>query len=103
VLQAVRAPCADIGTVDVRVTQSQVSFRRRRGFTYLWMPGRWLSHPTSEVVLSIALDRHDPSARWKDFAHPSARIWMHHLEIHDPAEIDVDVIGWLREAFDVAA
>jgi hypothetical protein len=24
--------------------------------------------------------------------------WMHHLEVRDPAEIDDEVVAWLREA-----
>jgi hypothetical protein len=29
-----------MGGADVRTTRSQVAFRRRRGFAYLWLPGR---------------------------------------------------------------
>lgn len=32
----------DLGDVEVRVTKSQIAFRRRRGFAYLWDPGRYL-------------------------------------------------------------
>jgi hypothetical protein len=31
-------------------------------------------------------------------AHPSPAHWMHHLEVHDPAELDDQVVAWLREA-----
>lgn len=86
------------GPVEVRVTRSQVAFRRRRGFAYLWLPGRNLARPAADVVLSIALGRQDPSPRWKEVVHPTPRHWMHHLEIGDPDEIDAEVAGWLREA-----
>jgi hypothetical protein len=30
--------------------------------------------------------------------HPARTHWVHHLELHDPAEIDDEVVAWLREA-----
>src|SRR5690625_8029723 len=41
----------------VRVSKSQVAFRRRRGFAYLWTPGQYLRRPAAPVVLSIATDK----------------------------------------------
>jgi hypothetical protein len=92
-----------IGPYEVRVTKSQVAFRRRRGFAYLWLPGRYLRSPTAEVVLSIALGRRDGSARFKEVVQVSQRHWMHHLEIHGLDDLDDEIAGWLREAADRAA
>jgi hypothetical protein len=87
---------------EVRVSTSQVALRRTRGFAYLWRPGRYLRHPGADVVLSIVLGRRDDSPRWKEVVHPAPKHWMHHMEVHDPAEIDDEVAGWLREAADRA-
>jgi hypothetical protein len=92
-----------IGPASVRTSASQVTFARRRGFAWLWMPGMWLRHPTAETVLSIALARHDSSSRFKEVAHPSRRVFMHHLELDHPAQIDAEVVRWLREAYVEAA
>ena len=102
VFEAVRDAIASIGQAEVRTSRSQVAFRRRRGFAYLWLPGRWLARPGAEVVLSLALGRLDPSPRWKQVAHPSPAIWMHHLEVHDLADVDDEVRAWLCEAFEHA-
>lgn len=98
----VHARLSDLGGFEVHATKSQIAFRRTRGFAYLWIPGRYLAHPGAEVVLTIALGRHDPSPRFKEVAHPTARHWMHHLELHGPDGIDDEVGGWLREAYDRA-
>ena len=98
VFQKVYAEVGRSGPFEVRVTKSQVSFRRTRGFAYLWMPGRYLDKPGAEVVLSIGLGRRDGSPRFKQVAHPTARTWMHHLEVHHVHDIDEEVVGWLREA-----
>lgn len=98
----VRALVDRFGFCDVRTSKSQVALRRRHGFAYLWMPGRYLAKPAAEVVLTIALDHELDSPRFKQVAHPSPTHWMHHLEIHDLEEIDDEVEEWLREAFDLA-
>lgn len=101
--QRVRGLIEEIGPVEVRTSRSQVSFRRRRGFAYLWMPGRWLAHPAAETVLSIALPAPLTSPRFKEVVHPSPRIWMHHLEIHDlDDDVDREVAEWLAEAYAAA-
>ena len=104
-LAAYRMVCSilgQLGPFDVRVTKSQVAFRRRRGFAYLWMPGQYLTHPGADVVLSIALGRRDNSPRWKQVAHPAPTGWMHHLELRGVADLDDEVRGWLSEAADRA-
>lgn len=98
----VRGMVDALGAAEVRVSKSQVAFRRRRGFAYLWMPGMYLARPGVDVVLSIALDQALDSSRFKEVVHPSPRIWMHHLEIRTLDELDVEVFGWLRAAFDAA-
>lgn len=103
VYRHVRSVLADAGPVDVRATKTQVAFRRRRGFAYLWLPERTLGAQSAGiVVLSFALARHDPSARFKEVVRVSPRYWMHHLELRYPAEVDAEIEGWLVEAVDRA-
>jgi hypothetical protein len=99
----VNALLVGVPGVQIRTSRSQVAFRRRRGFAYLWLPGRYLARPGADVVLSVVLDRRDESTRWKEVAHPAPTHWMHHLEVEDAADIDEQVARWLREACDRAA
>jgi hypothetical protein len=98
-LGRVRALLAE-GFPDVteRTSRSQVAFRRRRGFAYLWRPGQYLRHPAAEVVLSLAFREELPSPRFKEVVHPAPTTWMHHLELHAVADLDDEVDGWLRRA-----
>lgn len=89
---------APIGEVSVNVTKSQVAFRRRRGFAWVWRPGQYVDNPVP-AVLSIALPREVTSDRFKSVVHPSAKVWMHHLEIRDVSQIDDEIRGWLGEAY----
>lgn len=101
VYRAVAGAVGALGPCEVRVSKSQIAFRRRRGFAYVWRPGQYLA---SEVpaVLSVALDRAVESSRFKQVAHPADRVWMHHLELRDPREVDDEVSGWLGEAWQLA-
>lgn len=90
----------DAGVVP-DVQKSQIAFRRRRGFAFVWRPGQYV---TSRVpaVLSLALPRPVFSPRIKSVVHPAPRSWMHHLELTDVDQVDDEVRGWLREAYDAA-
>jgi hypothetical protein len=87
--------------VEVSTTRSQVALRRRTGFAYLWYPGRYVG---SEVpaVLSVALPDRLDSPRFKQVGNPAPGVWMHHLELDDPGQVDAEVLGWLRGAYDAA-
>jgi hypothetical protein len=102
VFETVSGMVSSFGDVTIRTTKSQIAFARRRGFTYIWLPGMYLAHPQAEVVLSIALDQAVASPRFREIAHPSAGIWQHHLELRSVAEIDDEVRNWLRAAYDCA-
>ena len=89
---------AAIGEAEVQVTKSQIAFRRRRGFAYVWRPGQYVKNEVP-AVLSIGLPRKVASGRFKEVAHPSAKVWMHHLELSDAAQLDDEVRAWLTEAY----
>lgn len=90
-----------LGPAAVRVTKSQVAFRRRRGFCWVWLPGRYLAHPGADVVVSLALPHQDQSPRWKQVVRVGGH-WMHHLEVHVATDLDPELAGWLADAYAAA-
>ena len=98
VFDRLRTLVEELGPCTVRITRSQVAFRRTRGFAYLWVPGQYLARPQAPVVVSIALDHQLTSPRFKEVVEPSPGHWMHHLEVRDPDDLDDKVVGWLTEA-----
>jgi hypothetical protein len=100
VVDALARMVESMGQATMLTTKSQIALRRRRSFAYLWPPV--LGNHRVEIVLSIALDRHDPSPRFKQVAHPAPHVWMHHMEIRDLAQLDHEVRAWLLEAFEKA-
>lgn len=101
VYRAVEQAVRSLGDLTTRVTRSQIAFRRRTGFAYVWRPGQYVASSVP-AVLSIALPHEVRSARFKEVVHPSTRTWMHHLEVHDAREVDAEVLAWLAEAYAAA-
>lgn len=101
VCREIQQVVSEIGEAVVSTTKSQVSFRRRRGFAYVWRPGQYVANEVP-AVLSLALPREVSSDRFKSVVHPSTNVWMHHLEIRETGQIDDEVRGWLNEAHESA-
>ncbi|WP_205327731.1 DUF5655 domain-containing protein [Glycomyces sp. YM15] len=99
--EAVAAAVAAIGEVEIRTGKSQIAFRRRRPFAFVWRPGQYLDS-TVPAVLSIALPERLDSDRFKEVVHPSSNVWMHHLELLGPEPIDAEVRAWLETAYRAA-
>jgi hypothetical protein len=100
--KAIRQAIECIGPTSLRVTKSQVAFRRRVAFAFVWMPAMYLKTEVP-LVLTINLHRRDDSPRWKQVVEPATGRFTHHLELHAAADIDDEVRGWLQEAWEQAA
>jgi hypothetical protein len=98
VFTAIASAIADFDGVAMRISKSQIAFRTRRGFAYVWRPSRYLK-TNVPVVLSIALPVRVDSPRFKSIVNPARHTWMHHLELREPADVDHEVAEWLRMAY----
>jgi len=92
-----------IGPAEIRVTKSQVVFRRRKPFAWVWMPGKYLHGKVAPLVLTFVFDHRDPLLRWKEIVEPSPGHFTHHLELYSKSDIDDQVSAWLQYAWSMAA
>jgi len=90
------------GETDLKVKKSQIAFKRKKSFAWVWVPGRYLRGKVALLVLSISLKNRDPSPRWKEIVELAQGQHMHHLELYTIKDIDDDVRGWLRRAWELA-
>jgi hypothetical protein len=97
--EALQAIIESLEGTKLRVTKSQIAFRRRTGFAWAWVPGKYPRGKHAPLVLSLSLRRHDPSPRWKEVVEPTPGRYMHHLELYSSTELDEEVGSWLREAW----
>jgi hypothetical protein len=102
VYEAVAAVIDEIGEATVTTAKTQVTFRRRRGFAYIWRPDQY-GRKKVAAALTVALPVRIESARFQTVAQPRPNLWIHHLWLTSPREIDDEVIDWLVAAYDAAA
>jgi hypothetical protein len=101
--EALRRMVDALGAADLRVTKSQIAFRRRKAFAWVWLPGKYLRGRPAPLVLTLSFRRRDASPRWKEIVEPSPGRFTHHLEVSSAQDIDDQVRDWLREAWLSAA
>ncbi len=99
--KAVASVISSIGTAKVTVSKSQIAFRGRKGFAYVWRPGQYLN-TSVPAVLSLALPHELHSPRFKEVVQTAPKNWMHHIELQDPDQIDSEVRAWLAAAYENA-
>lgn len=98
ICRVVREAISALGEASMTVTKSQIAFRHRRAFAYIWRPGQYVKSDVP-AVLSIALPCAVASDRFKEVAHPAPKVWMHHIELRKPSDVDDQVLEWLTEAY----
>jgi len=104
IFDRIKSSTRDLDAVVMRTTKSQIAFRRRRGFAWVWVPAQYLhGRNVAPLVLSVALSRRDRSSRWKEVVEPHPGHFMHHLELFAPSDVDTAVKSWLEEAWSAAA
>jgi len=76
-----------IGPAALRVTKSQIAFRRRKAFAWVWIPGKHLRGKIAPLVLSLSFCKRDPSPRWKEIVETAPGRFMHHMELYSVNDI----------------
>jgi hypothetical protein len=99
---AVHKAVKAMGPVELRVTKSQVSFRRKKAFAQVWIPGKYLRRMAAPLVLTFGFRHRDTSPRWKEIVQPSPGRFTHHLELYSTKDVDKEVREWLQAAWEAA-
>lgn len=102
IYEAIVAAIAVIGPAETRVSKSQIAFRRRKGFAFVWRPGQYVKSEVPAVV-SFSLPKQLHDARIKEAVRPSPGVWMHHVELRNVSEVDDQLRAWLASAYENAA
>ena len=97
---AVRRAVGQLGRSNVRVSKSQIAFRRRKNFALVWSPRQYLRGKNAPLVLTVLLTTRIDSPRWKEVVEPAPGHFTHHLELHSPDDVDGEVLTWLRLAWE---
>lgn len=92
----------ELGPVRVKVQKSQISFYNKHLFACVSFARirKKKDCPEKYIVVTFGLDHRAESPRIEIATEPYPNRWTHHLLIADCAEIDDELMGWIREAAD---
>ena len=88
---------------SVKVQKSQISFYNRHLFAAASLPLRRRKEwPKVCILMTIGLSYRLSSPRIAVATEPYPNRWTHHVVISEAGQIDEELLGWLREAYDFA-
>ena len=91
--------CAEAGDARYAVQKSDVALGMPRHYAYAWLPPHPVKgRPDVYLVLTLRLTRRLDSARFAQIVEAYPGRYAHHLILSDPAQLDRELLGWLREA-----
>ena len=96
---------AEIPDVKVKVAKTQISFSNKRGFAFVsFNPCRRAKErPATWMTVSFGLGYRKETNRVDVATEPYPGRWTHHVMVGSTAEIDGELMGWIKEAADFSA
>lgn len=87
----------------IKVSKTQVSFYNRYLYAALWPPLRKIKgRQGTYIVLTFGLGHKQAHPRILESVEPYPGRWTHHVLIAQPEDMDEQVMGWIRQAYDFA-
>lgn len=94
---------AALGLVHIKTGKTQISFSNRHMFACVLRLQKKKDLPAEYIVVTFGLGRRESSPRIEAAVEPYPNRWTHHLLIQTPQEMNQELMGWMREAYDFSA
>lgn len=96
---------AEIDNVTIQVRKTQISFSNKYNFAFVsFLPVRKAKdRPKTYITVTFGLRYRKESPRIDAASEPYPNRWTHHILISSVAEIDDELMGWIKEAADFSA
>lgn len=94
-----------IPDVKIEVAKTQISFSNKRGFAFVsFNPCRRAKErPAAWMTVSFGLGYRKEAERIDVATEPYPGRWTHHVMVGSSAEIDDELMGWIKEAAEFSA
>ena len=94
-----------LGDLSIRVQKTQITFSNRRNFAFVsFLPARKAKdRPKTYITITFGLGRRVDSPRIGIATEPYPGRWTHHVLISSTEDIDGELMGWIREAYNFSA
>ena len=95
----------EIPDVKVKVAKTQISFSNKRGFAFVsFIPCRRAKErPAAWMTVSFGLGYRKEAERIDVVTEPYPGRWTHHVMVGSTAEIDEELLAWIKEAAEFSA
>ena len=96
----VRQYIESLGPVKIEATKTQISFRIKKKFAWVWLPQIWIKKRSeNSITLTFAVGRHIKHEQIVEAVETSPGRWTHHVYIENEYDLTDDVHKWLIEAY----
>ena len=94
-----------IPDAKIKVSKTQISFSNKRGFAFVsFNPCRKAKErPNVWMTVTFGLSYRKDSPRIDVATEPYPNRWTHHVMVGSEEEIDIELMGWIREAAEFSA
>ena len=94
-----------IPDVKIKVSKTKISFSNKRSFTFVsFNPCRRAKErPNVWMTVTFGLSYQKDSPRIDAATEPYPNRWTHHVMVGSGEEIDIELMGWIREAAEFSA
>ena len=86
---------------SLKVQKSQITFKAKYGYAFVSLK-RMKGCPEVFIIVSFGLSHRLNSPRIAIAVEPYPNRWTHHMIVFEAEQLDDELIGWLREAYDFA-
>ena len=96
---------SELEGVIIQPQKSQITLKNRRvfGAVSFLAARRAKERPDPYLTITLGLGRRLDSPRVDQVSEPYPGRWTHHFVLGSPDEVDGELMGWVREAYDFAA
>lgn len=81
IFETLQKTVEDLGTIEIRSTTSQISFRQNTAFAFALMPEEYLCRRQASPVLSLTPRRRGLFRSWKEIRKMGPDVFIHFPEL----------------------
>ncbi len=95
----------EIPDVKIKTAKTQITFANKRGFAFVSFNPcrRAINRPANWMTVTFGLGCRKESPRIDVATEPYPGRWTHHVMVGSAAEIDDELLGWIKEAAEFSA
>jgi hypothetical protein len=98
---AVRKMIGEIGSPEVKVMRTQISFGEALKYAWVWLPQRWISkRDANSITLTLVTGKPVRSSLIEESVQPKKGYWTHHIIIESGEDLGRELRELVKKSYD---